>query len=92
MAIIRTNAVRPGWSTARQVSQFLTCDLCGAVCAEGATEPHERWHADLELRMLPRLGAATIVTTLIEPRIALAADLDADLGLDIDDDIEQVSA
>jgi hypothetical protein len=61
MAIIRTNAPRPGWSTARQVTQFLTCEKCGAVCAEGATEPHDRWHADLELRMLPRLGAVVTV-------------------------------
>jgi hypothetical protein len=57
MAIVRTNVARPGWSTAKQVSQFLTCDKCGSVCADGATAPHDQWHADLELRMLPSLGA-----------------------------------
>jgi hypothetical protein len=64
MGIIRTNAVRPGWSAARQVTQFMTCDTCGAVCADGATEPHDRWHANLELRMLPSLGAAFTVDPL----------------------------
>jgi hypothetical protein len=55
MAIIRTNT-RPGWTSARQVAQFLTCDKCGSVCAEAATEPHDLWHADLELRILPMLS------------------------------------